>query len=79
MVKFAHHRKAPSHCLLHKKIKVLLHNPPPTSPPLHSHPDIVQKNANIQNGTPREENQTINKKKKMTTPHLEMQQRFTRY
>lgn len=52
MTKFVHHSKGPSHCLLHMKIKVLLHD----FPPLHSHPVIVQKNANIQNGTPGEEN-----------------------
>lgn len=39
MTKLVHHSKAPSHCLLHMKIIILLHD----FPPLHSHLVIVQK------------------------------------
>lgn len=50
MTKLVHHSKAPSHCLLHMKIKVLLHN----SPPLYILTQFLyKKNANIQNSTPR--------------------------
>lgn len=72
MTKLVHHSKAPSHCLLHMKIIILLHD----FPPLHSHLVIVQKKCQY---TERYTKGKNIKKKMMTTPHLEMQQRSTRY
>lgn len=50
MAKTAHNSKAPSHCLLHKKIEGLLHDPHPSPRPSTQY---CTKNAIIQNNTPR--------------------------